>query len=655
MVSRGYLSSSEPILHFGLGNDTVIDRLTVSWPSGLTQTFTGLAADRKLTIMEPDAAPDLRPTPPASASQFADVSGPAGFALAAREIARQDASPQPLLPVSFRGRTPSLAVGDINGDGHDDVILGGTSADPARLLFGAAGRFDPANSAVFASTTVLEGGPVLFFDADGDGANDLLDTRSGTGVSAGASEYQPRLFLNDGQGNFHEAPAALPALPISVGAVASADFDRDGRLDLFIGGRVLPGQYPLPPRSALLANRGGRFEDVTDAVAPGLRDVGMVTSALWSDVDGDGWPDLLLALEWGTIKYFHNEQGRKFTDQSEAAGFAAAGTGWWTALASADFNGDGRPDFVAGNVGLNTQYHATAAHPAVLYYGRFAAGRPPQLIEAYYEGDKLFPWRTRKDLGAQIPSILQRFPRNDPYARATLEEILGAEPLAAARRFAATEFRSGVFLSQADGTYRFEPLPRVAQIAPFQGLVAGDFDGDGHADIYAVQNAYTQNPLAGHFDGGLSQLLRGDGHGHFAPVAAGESGLVVPGDAKALAVLDLDSDGWPDFLATRNNSTSQAWRNSGIAGRHSLGVRLRGAAGNPAAIGARVGLELGDGTTQTAEVAAGGGFQSQSAAEVFFGWQDGTTPRGLTVRWPDGVTTRHEVPPAGGTITLTHP
>ena len=656
MVSRGYLSSSEPIVHFGLGNDSVIDRLTVSWPSGLTQTFTGLAADRRLTITEPDVAPVLKPPPPAPAGQFTDVSQAVGFSLAAHESSRQEASLQPLLPFSFRRRTPALAVGDINGDARDDVFLGDTSADPARLLVGGGGRFTPADSSVFSNQTVLENGPVLIFDADGDGANDLLDTRCGIGLPAGASAYQSRLFLNDGHGSFHAAPpAALPSLPISVGAVAAADFDHDGRLDLFVGGRVLPGQYPLPPRSALLVNRGGRFEDVTDAIAPGLREVGMVSSALWSDVDGDGWPDLLLALEWGTIKYFHNEQGRGFTDQSASAGFAAAGTGWWTALASADFNGDGRPDFVVGNVGLNTQYHATPDHPALLYYGRFAPGRPPQLIESYYEGDKVFPWRTRKDLGAQIPSILQRYPRNDPFARATLEEIIGADKLAAARRFAATELRSGVFLSQPDGTYRFEPLPRLAQVAPFQGLVAGDFDGDGHADIYTVQNSYAWNPVMGPADGGLSQLLRGDGHGHFTAVAPLESGLIVPGDAKALAVVDLDGDGWPDFLITRNSSTTMAWRNTGVAGRHSLAVRLRGPAGNPGGIGARVTLELADGSRQTAEIAAGGGYHSQSAAEVFFGLPAGTPPRGLTVRWPDGTSTRHDVPPQGGAITLTHP
>ena len=500
-------------------------------------------------------------------------------------------------------------------------------------------------------------GPVLLFDASGRGRNDLLMTKGGNSLPAGAPEYQPRLFLNDGHGGFARAPAeALPSLPISVGAVAAADFTHEGRLGLFLGGRVLPGQYPLAPRSALLANRGGRFEDVTDAFAPGLREVGMVTSALWTDVDGDGWVDLLLTLEWGNVKYFHNNQGRGLEDWTEKAGFAAAGTGWWTSIAAADFNGDGQPDYVVGNVGLNTQYHADPAHPALLFYGDFKGeSEEPQIVEAYYEGERLFPWRNRTDLGASIPSVLKRFPRSNSYARATLGEILGSDRLAAAQRFAATELRSGVFLSQPGGTYRFEPLPRVAQIAPLQGLVAGDFDGDGRADIYAVQNSYAPIPSVGRFGGGLSQLLRGDGHGHFAPVPPAESNLVVPGDAKALAVLDLDRDGWPDFLITRNNNTTLAFRNKGVAGRHSLRIQLRGPAGNPTAVGARITVELADGSTQTSEVYAGSGYYTQSTAAVFFGYPDSNPPRKIRVRWPAGPTSEHAIPPGASSLTLSPP
>jgi hypothetical protein len=212
-----------------------------------------------------------------------------------------------------------------------------------------------------------------------------------------------------------------------------------------------------------------------------------------------------------------------------------------------------------------------------------------------------------------------------------------------------------VFLSQPDGTYRFEPLPRLAQIAPIQGLVAGDFDGDGKADIYAVQNSYAPIPAVGRFDGGLSQLLRGDGRGHFAPVAPAESGLVVPGDAKALAVLDFDEDGWPDFLITRNNDTTLAYRNKGVPSRHSLRILLRGLAGNPTAVGARITVELADGSTQTSEVYAGSGYYSQSTAACFFGYPDSKPPRHIRVRWPSGITTRYDGPPQSTTLILSAP
>ena len=658
ILARGVLSSSEPILHFGLGDDPVIKHLAVTWPSGLAQEFTDLAVDRHYTITEPPGpAPALRTeasAPPGG--QFAEVSRAAGLALQSREEPVDETAQQRLLPARLNRRGPALAVGEVNGDGVDDVVLGGTTRSPVRVQLGSpAGPFANLETSVLLPAGPVDDGPVLLFDADGSGRNALLVTKGGNSLPAGAEEFQPRLYLNDGHGGFRPAPGdALPPLPISAGAVVAADFDRDGRLDVFIGGRVLPGEYPLAPRSALLANRGGRFEDVTDRIAPGLREVGMVTAALWSDVDGDGWPDLLVTLEWGPVKYFHNNQGRGFEDWTERAGFAAAGTGWWTSIAAADFNGDGRIDYVVGNVGLNTQYHASPEHPALLFFGDFNDnGEEPQIVEAYYEGDRLFPWRNRRDLGAAIPSVLRRFPQNNAYARATLGEILGENKLAAARRLAATELRSGVFLSQPDGTYRFEPLPRLAQIAPIQGLAAGDFDGDGRADIYAVQNSYAPIPAVGRFDGGLSQLLRGDGHGHFTPVPPAESGLIVPGDAKALAVLDLDQDGWPDFLVTRNNQTTLAFRNRGMAGRHFLRIQLQGANGNPTAVGARLTVELMDGLTQTSEVYAGSGYYSQSTAVGFFGFPDASPPRAVRVRWPSGLTTEHRVPAGSNTLVLT--
>jgi hypothetical protein len=324
-------------------------------------------------------------------------------------------------------------------------------------------------------------------------------------------------------------------------------------------------------------------------------------------------------------------------------------------LASADFNGDGRPDFVAGNAGWNTPWTASATEPQRLFAYDFKGTGSPQVVLAHQVGDRLLPWQSRREMGFFLPDILKRFPRNDAYARATLETIVGGERLAKATTLTVTQLGSGVFLSQSDGSYRFAPLPRIAQIAPLQGIVAGDFDGDGLADIYAVQNSFAPAPAIGRFDGGLSQLLRGDGKGNFTPVTPGESGLVVPGDARALAVADFDDDGWPDFLVSRNNDTTLAFRNRPLSGRHMVAVRLRGAAGNPTAVGARVRMEFADGSFQMREIGAGGGWASQSTARAFFGYGDGRAPVRMRVRWPDGLETEQPFVAGSPTVTLSPP
>jgi len=556
-LARGYMSAGEPVLHFGLGDDDTITRLTVRWPDGREQLFTDLPADRRYVITESAVAPAI-PSPQDTVPLFVPADA-ANLIHLSREEPFDELLAQPLLPWRLNRRGPALATGDLDGSGRDSLVIGGTTLDPLRVLLpdgnGGFITTEPAGRAT------INDGPVLLFDAVGDGRKHLLVTRGGVSQPAESPDYQPRLFLNDGTGHFHPAPAdALPALPVSAGAAAAADFDRDGRIDVFIGGRVTPGLYPTPPRSALLRNHGGRFEDVTASIAPELAGLGMVTAALWSDVDGDGWPDLLIALEWGGIRYFHNRDGQGFDDWSERAGFAAAGTGWWRSLASGDFNRDGRPDYVAGNLGLNTPYHASERQPALLFAGDFSNRGSPDLVEGYYENDILYPRRSRRELAKALPALLRRFSRNDAYAQASLPGIVGQDRLDGALRLAATELRSGVFLSQPDGTHRFEPLPRLAQTAPINGIIVGDLDGDGHEDLFAVQNSYAPTPSVGRFDGGLGVLLRGDGRGGFTAVLPAESGLVVPGDASAVVVLDIDHDGRPDLVVSRNNATTLAFR-----------------------------------------------------------------------------------------------
>jgi len=609
VLARGYLSTSEPILHFGLGEDPVIEELSVEWPSGHRQSFRNLAVDRKLTITEPTGPARPTPPPPATPGLFE----PAPMSLVAHEQPEPDANPQALIPFRFDRRGPALAVWPQSG--HETLLLGGTTKDPLQ-------GFAP---------DALDDGPLLVFEANGDGRPDLLQTKAGTSRPFGP-DYQPRLHLGTATGF---TPGPLPAIPQSTGAAVAADYDRDGDLDVFLGARVQPGKYPLSPTSVLLRNDAGVF---TSVPLPRNGELGPVTSALFSDRDGDGWADLILTTEWGPVVYLHNDQGRGFTERSAAQGFTT--TGLWSSVVSADFNHDGKPDYAVGNLGLNTPY---LTGPVILFHGRFGDGGPPLLLEALQENNQLYPRRSRNELGARISGLLRRFPRHNDYARATLPEIVGADRLAKARRFEATELRSGVYLSQPDGTHRFTALPWEVQLAPVQGLVALDLNGDGHPDLALLQNSHAPTPSLGRFTGGLGVVLLNDGHGGFRALDPQASGLIVPGDAKALVVTDLDGDGWPDLVASRNDEPALAFRHRGVAGQRPLRIVLQGPPGNPTGIGARLTLTLADGTTRTAEVSAGSGYYSQSSPAAFFSHPAASPPRSLTVSWPDGSASNHAI------------
>ncbi len=556
-TERGIVASEPPLATFGLGQDAKIARLTIRWPRGQVQVLENLPADQFITVNEPPLAPGAKPAPaqlvrpvPASA-WYAETAAAHGLVHTAAIRPFDEFSRQRLLPRRLNGQTPVVAVADVNGDGLPDVFISGSGGQAGELWLGQAdGKFVRAASQPWADDTECAGAGAVFLDVNGDGHADLFVVNGGVEHDAGDAHLNDCLYLNDGHGNFSRAPAGtIPADGESAAAVAAADFDGDGKVDLFVGGRVVPGKYPETPRSFLYRNVGGKFVDVTDKLAPGLRHVGMVTAAAFADIDGDGRPDLVLTLEWGAVTYFHNT-GHGFEDFTAKAGLAGL-TGWWSSLALVDVNGDGRLDIVAGNVGLNTKYHATAAEPTVLFAGDLDGSGNSRLIEAQYEGGQLYPVRGRSKLNYSFPWLTKKFPTFKAYAQATVADIFGADKLAGARKLAATELASGVFLQQADGTFKFEPLPQTAQLAPINAIVARDLDGDGKVDLLCVGNNFGPEPNTGRFDGSLGLVLKGDGRGHFTPLTAAQSGLVVIGDARSAAALTVGAQHQSAIVVTR--------------------------------------------------------------------------------------------------------
>ncbi len=556
-TERGIVASEPPLVHFGLGDDTAIKKLTIHWPRGQVQVLENLPADQLLTITEPALAEGAKPAPavfktPARADAlFAESAAARGLKHANALRPFDEFTRQRLLPRRLNGQGPALATADVNGDGLADVFVTGTAGQAGELFLGQKdGSFKSASDQPWASAAEADDVGATFLDVNGDGHPDLFISAGGVQKNQGDALLNDRLYLNDGHGKFSLAPeGTLPADGESTGAVAAADFDGDGKCDLFVGGRVVPGKYPGTPRSFLYRNVGGKLTDVTDEVAPGLRNIGMVTAAVWADIDGDKRPDLLVATEWGPVVYFHNT-GKKLENITVQAGLASV-TGWWSALAIADVDGDGRPDIIAGNVGLNTKYRASAAEPTLLYAGDLDGSGRTQLIEAQYEDGKLFPLRGRSKLAYAFPWLAKKFPTYKAFAAASLADIFGADKLAAVKSYAATELASGVFLQQKDGTFKFAPLPRAAQLAPISTIVARDFDGDGQLDLFCAGNNFGPEPSTGRFDGGLGVLLKGDGHGGFTPLSPAQSGLVVQGEARAAVVLPLAGSARPALVVAR--------------------------------------------------------------------------------------------------------
>lgn len=538
VMTRGYLSSVTPVLHFGLGGSQQADSVIVDWPGGNRQVLLQVQADQRLLIAQEESAPGKASKKPTSGQAFVQVAPPIRHTEPERNI--NDFKRQTLLINQLSYTGPCLASGDVNGDGRDDVFVGGGAGQPGKLyLQTASGAFQLKTQAALEADSASVDTDATFLDANGDGHADLYVASGGYhSFASNDPVLQDRLYFNDGKGNFSEKAGALPSMITSTGSVAVGDVNGDGSPDIFVGARVVPGRYPEAPQSFLLVNRGdGTFDDRTKEIAPELIRWGMITDALWTDTNGDGRLDLVVVGEWLPIAVFENN-GTSL--QHQPGYFANTYSGWWNTLEAADVNGDGLPDLLAGNMGLNTQFKVSAKEPAEIYFDDFDGNGSVDPIFCYYIQGKSYPSATRDELLDQLSHLRRKFSNYKSYADVTLGDIFSAEEIEGAGRLEAKFMETALFLAKPGGGYALASLPVEVQYSPIHSITVFDYNADGNNDLLLAGNNGFSKLRLGKFDANYGMLLKGDGKGGFEYVRQAESGFYVKGDVRStLLVGDL--------------------------------------------------------------------------------------------------------------------
>lgn len=627
-----YLSGSDPLVVFAAG-EAVAMTLTVEWPRGGRSVIEHVRPNRMYEIHEARAQPAngraaSGSDPPA---WFEDAT--AGLGHRHVETEYNDFVRQPLVPYRLSQGGPGIAWHDLDGDGDEDLVIGAGRGGRLGIYRNDRGRLTPlgrvAPVAEHDHTSIVgitdERGAKLLVGQSNYEAATPESARTMAGV------LRVRVGLGDGSGV--ELRPAGPSGRSTAGPMALADVDADGWLDLFVGGRVLPARYPEPAQSEVWRGGAGGFVFDSAASAP-LAGVGLVSAALFSDLDLDGDPDLVLALEWDAVRVFINEGGR-FTDRTRAWGMLGHRS-LWHGVASGDLNGDGLPDLVATSWGRNVRWRVSDDRPLEVHYADFDANGVLDVVLAQFDprlGD-VVPLDGWDRLSAGLPYLRRRFESYSGYADATVRDAIGP-PLSNATRLDVTTLEHAVFLNRG-GRFERSPLPLEAQLAPAFGVVIADFDGDGHEDVFLAQNFFATEPETQRYDAGRSLLLLGDGTGRLQPVPGAVSGITVYGDARGVAVADFDGDGRLDAAVGQNGNATRLFRNR--HGPPGLRVQLRGPAHNPAAIGAAVRVVYGDHMGPVREIQAGSGYWSHNGATQILGLRG--EPTAVWVRWPGGAESR---------------
>ena len=552
---RGYLSTLEDYAHFGLGETQLVDSVIVRWQNGPAQILKNIPADQTITV-DMDTKSDYNDMPATKNKNplFSEMTKSAGISYSQKETDFVDFNIQKLIPHKLSEYGPALAAGDIDMNGLDDMVCGGSAAYSAQIfLQQPGGKFiqRPLLDGDKASKKLCDDTGILLFDADSDGDPDLYIASGGFEYEGNSEVYQDRFYKNDGKGNFTEDTAAIPRNFTSKFCVRASDFDKDGDPDLFVAGRVDPWNYPKPVSSFLFRNDSGsgriKFTDVTSIAAPDLTGIGLVCDALFTDFDNDGWTDLMLAGEWMPITTLKNVNGN-FKNITASNGISNE-TGWWNTISPGDFDNDGDIDYVAGNLGQNSFYKTSQKYPVSIYAGDFDNNGSfdafPSIWLRTSQKDtsiRQFPVHTRDDVVKQMISMRSKFQNYKSFAVATIDQVLSEDQLRNAIILHATNFNSSYCRNDGNGRFTLIPLPMQAQISVLNGIKTDDFDGDGNLDVLINGNDHGTEVSVGWYDALNGLLLRGDGKGNFNAQSISESGIFIPGNGKALVSLKGNDD-----------------------------------------------------------------------------------------------------------------
>lgn len=545
MPNRGFLSSVETILQFGVGNTDKIDRLEVEFPGAQLLVLENVPTNQRISLSPKEAKPGKITLSKPAQTPIQELAAPA---FQHREDDIQDFSRERLLPWKLSTPGPALAIGDVNKDGQDDFYIGNAAGQAGALFIQRGGNFQAASGAVWEADKAYEDADAVFLDADGDQDLDLCVSSGGNSYNPGDANYQPRLYKNDGKGNFSRDAGALPNINGSCAAVAAFDYDQDGDQDLVLGGWCVPLSYPAVPSSYILRNDQGKFTDVTDQVAPFFRKIGMVRAIALADLNGDKKPELLVSGEWMAIEVISIQNGR-LERATESFGFGKS-EGFWRSLTPVDLDGDGDMDLAAGNLGLNTRYRCTPDAPLRLFAKDFDNNGSMDPIMTFSENGQDMPFVYRDVLLKQLPGLKKKYVRYGRYGKASVRDMFSEKELDGALVFEARYLGSAVWINEG-GKFNMQALPNEAQVSPINGIVATNSGSDGPPDLLVAGNDYGQQVETGRIDAGNGLLLKNNGKGLFSSMHGLQSGFWATREVRALGLL---RGGARQYVVVANNN-----------------------------------------------------------------------------------------------------